>query len=251
MSLKAKRIMKENNIRKPQPRPISNGVASTFCLTQSTITTGAVRSSVTAKVAPVSLTLRVKTIIAPESIEYFVNGRIIVLKTPKGLAPSVLEASSKSTLILSTAADIDLTKYGYVIAKWAKINNKISGMKVKVSFQKNLRETPKAIDGTISGMLTSTSKIAEGIVPNFFLATIIAIGRPIMTFKTVTTAPRRYERMRLCQYSPQTPTPDSDLGNVSVKMASNAGSATKRDGISIIAKKIRSVMLFLEVDAFE
>ena len=250
MSLKASRIMKEKNIRKPQPKPICNDGA--FCVTQLTRTTGAVCSFVTtAKVAPVSLTLLVKTIIAPESMEYFVNGRMIVLKTPKGFAPSVLAASSKSRLILSTAADIDLTKYGYVIVRWAKINNHISGMKAKFSFQKMARETPKAIDGTISGMLTSTSKIAEGKVPNFLLATIIAIGRPIITFKTVTTAPRRYERMRLCQYSPQTPTPDSDLGNVSVKMASNAGSATKRDGISTIAKKIMSVMVFREVDAFE
>ena len=247
--------MKENNIRKPQPKPISNGVASIFCLpkrgTQSTRTSGAVRSVVTtAAVAPVSLILLVKTITAPESIEYLVNGRIIVLKTPKGLAPRVLEASSKSTLILSTAADIDLTKYGYVIAKWAKINSQISGIKAKL-FQKNLSETPRAIDGTINGILTRTSKIADDKVPNLLLATIIAIGRPIITFKTVTTAPRRYERMRLCQYSPQTPTPDSDLGNVSVKMASSAGSATKRDGISTIAKKIRSVMVFREVDAFE
>jgi len=109
--------MKENNIKNPQPKPISNGVADTFCLTQSTRTTGAVRSVVTAKVAPVSLTLLVKTMIAPENIEYFVNGRIIVLKTPSGLAPSVLAASSVSMLTLSTAADIDLTKYGYVIAR--------------------------------------------------------------------------------------------------------------------------------------
>jgi hypothetical protein len=35
----------------------------------------------------------------------------------KGLAPKVLAASSMSTLILSIAADIDRTKYGYVIAK--------------------------------------------------------------------------------------------------------------------------------------
>jgi hypothetical protein len=101
--------MKENNMRKPQPKPISNGVADNS-LTQLTRTTGDVLSVVTAKVAPVSLTLRVKTIIAPEIMEYLVNGKIIVLKTPNGLAPSVLEASSMSTLILSTAADIDRTK---------------------------------------------------------------------------------------------------------------------------------------------
>jgi len=75
--------------------------------------TGAVWSLVTtATVAPVSLTLLVNIIIAPESIEYLVRGRIIVLKTARGLAPRVRDASSRSRLILSTAADIDLTKYG-------------------------------------------------------------------------------------------------------------------------------------------
>ena len=103
--------MKENTIRMPHPKPISAEERGAF--TQFTITTGAVcRFVTTAKVAPVSLTLLVKTIIAPERIEYFVNGNIIVLNTPKGLAPSVLAASSMSRLILSKAADIDLTKYG-------------------------------------------------------------------------------------------------------------------------------------------
>src|SRR4030042_550454 len=105
-----KRIKKESNTRMPAPNPISNDEARTVPLTQSTITTGAVlRFVTTATVAPVSLTLLVKTIIAPESIEYFVNGRTMLVNTLKGLAPSVLAASSMSTLILSKAADIDLT----------------------------------------------------------------------------------------------------------------------------------------------
>ena len=137
-----------------------------------------------------------------------------------------------------------------MIARWAKINSSNSGMNVKL-FQKIASEIPKAMDGTINGMLTSTSKTAEGKVPSFFLATRIAMGKPITMFKTVTTTPRKYDRMRLCQYSPQIPVPDSDFGNVSVKMASNAGNATKRDGISTITKKIRRVMLFLEDVAFE
>ncbi len=79
-------------------------------MNQFTRTTGAVFRVVTATVAPVSLTLRVNIKIAPESMEYFVNGRIIVLNNAKDLAPSVLEASSISNGILSIAADMDLTK---------------------------------------------------------------------------------------------------------------------------------------------
>ena len=85
-------------------------------LTQLTISTGAVcrgePEDTTAKVAPVSLTLRVNTIMAPERIEYLVKGNTIDLKTVKGLAPKVFAASSMSTLIRSIAADMDLTKYG-------------------------------------------------------------------------------------------------------------------------------------------
>lgn len=80
-------------------------------LTQFTIKTGAVCNfEATAKVAPVSLTLRVNTMIAPESMEYLVIGQTIVLNTVKGFAPNVFAASSISILILSMAADIDLTK---------------------------------------------------------------------------------------------------------------------------------------------
>ena len=112
--------MKESAIRIPHPNPTTDEVIPVFTkagfcrvFTQLTITTGAVwRFVTTANVAPVSLILLVKTIMAPERIEYFVKGNIIVLNTPKGLAPSVLAASSMSRLILSNAADIDLTKYG-------------------------------------------------------------------------------------------------------------------------------------------
>jgi len=105
--------MKESRIRMPQPSPMSSDVAGTLPFTQSTMITGAVFSvEATATVAPVSLKLLVKTMMAPESIEYFVNGKMIVLNTSKGLAPSVRAASSISMFSLSTAADTDLTKYG-------------------------------------------------------------------------------------------------------------------------------------------
>jgi hypothetical protein len=112
--------MKLSSIRKPQAKPTVNeltpaigGIVPLSELTQLTISTGAVfRLEETAKVAPVSLTLLVKTIIAPERIEYFVKGNIIERNTVKGLAPRVLAASSMSTFIRSIAADIDLTKYG-------------------------------------------------------------------------------------------------------------------------------------------
>jgi hypothetical protein len=112
--------MKLNNIKIPQAKPTVNevtpgigGMTPLTELTQLTTNTGAVCSfEVTAKVAPVSLTLLVKTIMAPERIEYFVSGNTIERKTVKGLAPKVLAASSISTLIRSIAADMDLTKYG-------------------------------------------------------------------------------------------------------------------------------------------
>ena len=110
--------MKLNKINKPQAKPTVNSLTPAIAepmprmeLTQLTSRTGAVCSFVvTAKVAPVSLTLRVKTMIAPERIEYLVMGSTIVLKTVKGRAPKVLAASSISTLIRSIAADMDRTK---------------------------------------------------------------------------------------------------------------------------------------------
>ena len=83
--------------------------------------------------------------------------------------------------------------------KCAKINTKNSGIKGKLPFQKKLRETPKAIEGTMSGMLTRMSSIAEEDFPNFLLAIKIAIGNPMMKPKTVTMAARAYERNKLCQ----------------------------------------------------
>lgn len=86
--------MKENSTRMPQPRPISSEVAGTVPLTQLTNRTGTVFNSVTAKVAPVSLTLLVKTMTAPAINEYLVKGKMMVLNTVKGLPPNVLDASS-------------------------------------------------------------------------------------------------------------------------------------------------------------
>ena len=112
--------MKLNNIRKPHAKPTVSSLTPEIGdiiplteLTHLTNKTGAVtRFEVTANVAPVSLTLRVNTMIAPERMEYFVMGNTIVLKTVKGRAPNVLAASSMSTFIRSIAADMDLTKYG-------------------------------------------------------------------------------------------------------------------------------------------
>ena len=112
--------MKLNNISNPHARPTVNALTPAIGeaeprieLTQLTIKTGAVCNfEATARVAPVSLTLRVKTMIAPESIEYLVMGQTIVRKTAKGLAPKVLAASSISIVIRSIAADIDRTKQG-------------------------------------------------------------------------------------------------------------------------------------------
>lgn len=112
--------MKLNRISNPHANPTFNALTPSIGeivplteLTQFTIKTGAVCSCVaTANVAPVSLTLRVKTMIAPERMEYFVIGQTIVRKTVRGFAPKVLAASSMSTLMRSIAADIDRTKYG-------------------------------------------------------------------------------------------------------------------------------------------
>ncbi len=87
--------MKLNSIKMPQAKPTVNeltpgigAVTPLSELTQLTISTGAVcKFEETAKVAPVSLTLLVKTMIAPERIEYFVSGSTIDLKTVRGLAP--------------------------------------------------------------------------------------------------------------------------------------------------------------------
>ena len=62
-------MMKLNSTRNPEAKAISKGVAGTTCFIQFTSKTGAVcKFEVTAKVAPVSLTLRVKTMMAPESM---------------------------------------------------------------------------------------------------------------------------------------------------------------------------------------
>ena len=86
----------------PQANPTVSGSTPAIgfatplsALTQLTIRTGAVsRLELTARVAPVSLTLLAKTMIAPDKIEYFVKGSTMVLNTVKGLAPRVFAASS-------------------------------------------------------------------------------------------------------------------------------------------------------------
>jgi hypothetical protein len=92
--------MKLNRINKPHAKPTVNeftpeigALMPLMEFTQFTINTGAVcrgePEDITAKVAPVSLTLLVNTIMAPERIEYFVRGNTIDLKTVKGFAPNV------------------------------------------------------------------------------------------------------------------------------------------------------------------
>ena len=73
--------------------------------------------------------------------------------------------------------------------------------------QKNFNETPKAMDGTIIGMLISVSRIAEGHLPNVLRAISIAIGMPRIIPKTVTIAAKPYDRSRLCQKLAHIPEP--------------------------------------------
>jgi hypothetical protein len=86
--------------RNPTPKARSEGLTDTAPLIQSTNRTGAVfRVFETADVAPVSSTLLVNTRIAPDSKEYLVSGRVIFLKTRRGVAHSVLALSSSSGAI--------------------------------------------------------------------------------------------------------------------------------------------------------
>ena len=73
------------------------------------------------------------------------------------------------------------------MAKWAKTNSRKAGMP-GTPCQKNFRETPKAIDGTMIGTLINESRIAEGHLPNVLRASSIAIGMPRIMPKTVTIA---------------------------------------------------------------
>lgn len=104
-------MIKENSTRKPAPKAISIGEACTVPFTHSTSKTGIVFKLVTtASVAPVSSTLLANIITVPANNEYFVKGKIMVLNTVNGLPPSVLDASSRSTLTRSIAATIVRTK---------------------------------------------------------------------------------------------------------------------------------------------
>ena len=75
------------------------------------------------------------------------------------------------------------------MAKWAKTSNRKAGMP-GTPCQKNFREMPKAIDGTIIGTLINESRIVEGHLPNVLRASNIAIGMPRIIPKTVTMAPK-------------------------------------------------------------
>src|SRR4030067_415613 len=114
-------------------------------------------------------------------------------------------------------------------------------MNARLLFQNIASDTPKAIDGTINGIVTSRSNIVVVNFPNFLRAITIAIGSPRRTFRTVTIAANPYDTMRLCQYSDHMPVPDKDSRKVLSKRAANAGSATKSEGTSTIARKITSV----------
>ena len=62
-----------------------------------------------------------------------------------------------------------------------------SDMKLKFC-QKNLRETPRAIEGTMIG--TFTKELRRGVnLPAFLLAIIIATGKPNAIFANVAIKP--------------------------------------------------------------
>lgn len=126
----------------------------------------------------------------------------------------------------------------------------ISGMKAKFR-QKMLIEAPKAMDGTIMGIFENTSKVVEAVAPQRFLAMRTAIGRLARIFNTVTIAPTRYERRRLCQYPCQTPTPATAWFNVPLKTALTIGKAINRDGIRTNAKNTNVVIESLAVLIFK
>ena len=54
--------------------------------------------------------------------------------------------------------------------------------------QKNFKDTPKAIEGTIIGILINVSRNEESQLPNVLRASNIAIGMPRIIPKTVTMA---------------------------------------------------------------
>ena len=62
-----------------------------------------------------------------------------------------------------------------MIAKWAKIRSRNSGMPGMLC-QKNFKETPNAIEGTMIGTLIKVSRITEGQLPKVLRAIRIAIG---------------------------------------------------------------------------
>ena len=74
----------------------------------------------------------------------------------------------------------------------------ISGINAKL-LQKNFIDAPRAIEGTIKGTFTKTSKTVEANLPALLLAMSTAMGNPIKMFSNVTTAPKLYDKSKLCQ----------------------------------------------------
>ena len=76
------------------------------------------------------------------------------------------------------------------MAKCARTSRTKSGKRRSLLSRNIPSETPSAIDGTTSGMLTSRSNIEDMNLPAFLRAMIMAVGNPIMMLSTVTIAPK-------------------------------------------------------------
>ena len=76
------------------------------------------------------------------------------------------------------------------MAMCAKTSKAISGTKAKL-LQKNFIDAPRAIEGTINGTFTSTSKAVDGNAPALLLAISTAMGKPIKVFSSVAKAPTK------------------------------------------------------------
>ena len=73
------------------------------------------------------------------------------------------------------------------MAKWAKIKRRNSGTPGRLD-QKNFKETPSAMEGTMIGTLIKVSRIMEGQLPKVLREIRIAIGKPKAIPNTVTIA---------------------------------------------------------------
>ena len=91
------------------------------------------------------------------------------------------------------------------MAKWAKTNSRKAGIP-GTPCQKNFKETPKAMEGTIIGTLIKESRTTEGHFPKVFRASSIAIGIPRIIPKTVSLG-----ATRVCRRYPIASLPNSGL----------------------------------------